>query len=76
LSLLREQDDWRDIPLLLFSASTSQKSRIKTLEVGASGSLALDLSCREAAVQIHWHLKNKRRIEQLQRSKEALSTGP
>ncbi len=73
LSLLREQDEWRDIPLLLVSGSTSQKNRIEALEVGASDSLALDLSCREAAVQINWHLKNKRRIEQLQRSREALA---
>lgn len=73
LSLLREQDDWRDIPLLLFSTSTTPKNRIEALEVGASDSLSLALSCREATVQINWHLKNKRRIEQLQRSKEVLA---
>lgn len=70
---LRERDEWRDIPLLLFAPNDFQNSRIKALELGASDCLSLDLSCREAAVQIGWHLKNKHRIELLRRSEADLA---
>ncbi len=70
---LRERDEWRDIPLLLFAPDDLQNNRIKALELGASDCLALDLPCREAAVQIGWHLKNKHRIEQLRQSEAALA---
>ncbi|APG27300.1 hypothetical protein A7E78_05255 [Syntrophotalea acetylenivorans] len=70
---LGERDEWRDIPLLLFSQSNLQKNRIKALELGASDCLSLDQSCREAAVQIGWHLNNKHRIELLRRSEANLA---
>jgi diguanylate cyclase (GGDEF)-like protein len=70
---LRERDEWRDIPLLLFTQSDLQNNRIKALELGASDCLSLDLTCREAAVQIGWHLKNKHRIELLRRSEADLA---
>lgn len=70
---LRERDEWRDIPLLLFTPSDLQNNRIKALELGASDCLSLDLTCREAAVQIGWHLKNKQRIEHLRRSEADLA---
>lgn len=70
---LRERDEWRDIPLLLFSPDNLHSNRIKALELGASDCLSLDLPCREAAVQIGWHLKNKHRIELLRRSKADLA---
>lgn len=70
---LRERDEWRDIPLLLFTPGDLQNNRIKALELGASDCLPLDLTCREAAVQIGWHLKNKHRIELLRRSEADLA---
>lgn len=70
---LRERDEWRDIPLLLFTPSGLQNKRIEALELGACDCLSLDLTCREAAVQIGWHLKNKHRIEILRRSEADLA---
>lgn len=70
---LRERDEWRDIPLLLFARTNLQNNRIKALELGASDCLSLDLSCREASVQIGWHLNNKHRIELLRRSEADLA---
>lgn len=70
---LQERDEWRDIPLLLFSSSNLHNNRIKALELGASDCLSLELSCREAAVQIGWHLNNKHRIELLRRSEAELA---
>ncbi len=73
LKKLREHDEWRDIPLLLFAPSALQNNRIKALELGACDCLALNMPCREAAVQIGWHLKNKHRIELLRRSEADLA---
>ncbi len=73
LRKLQERDEWRDIPLLLFAQTNLHKNRIKALELGASDCLSLDLTCREAAVQIGWHLNNKHRIELLRRSKADLA---
>lgn len=70
---LQERDEWRDIPLLLFSRKGQNNDRTTALELGASDCLALDLAAREAAVQIGWHLKNKHRIEQLRRSQADLT---
>ncbi|MCD4687983.1 MAG: diguanylate cyclase [Desulfuromonadaceae bacterium] len=70
---LQERDEWHDIPLLLFTPRDPQNNRIKALELGASDCLPLDLSCREAGVQIGWHLKNKHRIELLRRSEANLA---
>lgn len=70
---LRERDEWRDIPLLLFAPNNLHDNRIKALELGASDCLSLDLPCREITVQIGWHLKNKHRIELLRRSEASLA---
>jgi two-component system cell cycle response regulator len=70
---LQERDEWRDIPLLLFAPNNLQNNRIKALELGASDCLYFDLPCREAAVQIGWHLNNKHRIELLKRSEADLA---
>ena len=70
---LRERDEWRDIPLLLFARNNQHSNRINALELGASDCLSLNLPSREAAVQIGWHLKNKHRIEQLRRSQANLA---
>ncbi len=70
---LQEHDEWRDIPVLLFTPDNLQNNRIKALELGACDCLYLDMPYREAAVQIDWHLKNKHRIERLRRSEAALA---
>lgn len=70
---LRESDEWRDIPLLLFTEKDLHNSRIKALELGASDCLPFDLPGRQAAVQIGWHLNNKHRIELLRRSEAELA---
>ncbi len=74
LTKLRERDEWRDIPLVLFTPDDRHhNNRIKALELGASDCLSLNLPHREAAIHMGWHIKNKHRIEQLRRSEANLA---
>jgi len=70
---LQGHETWSNIPILLFAPRNIEKLRISALELGASDCLAYDISPREASIQIGWHLKNKRRIDNLLQLKASLA---
>jgi two-component system, cell cycle response regulator len=76
VSLLGEMEadsQWVDIPVLLFGQESARDLLIRGLEQGASDVLTYQTAIPEMVAKIHWHLKNRQRIQGLFRSQSQLA---
>jgi len=72
-NMLRDRDEWCDIPLILFSADELSGMEINALQQGASDCLGYDITARELAARLHPHLSHKQRADTLRAENSQLT---
>ncbi|TYO96650.1 diguanylate cyclase (GGDEF)-like protein [Geothermobacter ehrlichii] len=70
---LDEQDDWRDIPLLVFTAETSRETAICAFLNGASDCLGYSIPAADLRARLYPHLNRKLRIDSLREENNQLA---
>lgn len=73
LQTLNGQENWLDIPVLVFASQDSEEDSILGIESGASDCFALTTPERELRIRLHRHLSSKKRLEELREANERLA---
>lgn len=73
MMVLRRRTEWHDLPVLLFCDDDDRELWMAGMERGVSEVLSLTLPMEEQRVKIHWHLKNRERIQSLHQAQSQLA---
>lgn len=70
---MKDEPEWRDVPVLLFAQSKDRELLVHGLEEGASDGITFQTSGEEISAKVRWHLKNRERIQSLCQSRTQLA---
>ncbi|MEZ4598760.1 MAG: diguanylate cyclase [Syntrophotaleaceae bacterium] len=70
---MKDEPEWRDIPVVVFSHPGKRDLLIRALESGASDGMTRETAIEEITAKIRWHLKNRQRIQGLCMSRSQLA---
>lgn len=70
---LHSRDEWRDIPLILFTSDQRRDMEIKALQHGACDCLSYGITARELNARLSPHLSHKQRADTLREENNQLA---